>query len=190
MKTRPQASFECLATDPGFCLGLILTTQLGESAAVYERIPGMRCQRSDSNHGHTFLTQTYGSWLENNTGSQQNYVCPIPSTQDLPLSDIATILIDVYDGNNDSTAVDPLKAVRIRLCSYSMSFSAGEIIDCDSELGISDGNPPSATFSGGQRLVIDSFDLQFDRGDNVYLYVRLPALDLSASRISSIYITN
>jgi len=160
----------------GLCFGICLAADTQESAAVYERVPGMRCFRHGE-HSYTYLAQTYGSWLENNSWSKASYSCPIPSTEDLPLADVATVEVDVYDGNND-----PDVYVQVKSCTYVAATGA---VQCDG-YGQTD---ETSTFANRKRLSL-TFDPEFDDGDTFYLRVALPALDVSASKISSIYISD
>jgi len=156
----------------GLFFGASFAFDITESGAIYERIAGIRCVRQDE-HGYTYLSQSYGSWLENNSNVAQFYACPMLSTSDLPLDNVVTVEVDVYDGSTSDS-------VLVRACSYiaQSGFMACEPLD---ETGVAG--------TGADRLEPPLATL-FDTGDTFYVRAKLPALGVSVSRISSIYVSN
>ncbi len=175
------ASIATIGFGCGLAAGLLLALSPGRAAAAYEYVPGMVCQPSDPSSAHTYLTQAYGSWIENSHATNSaTFVCPVPDYTDLPATTISAIYVSVYDGSAS-------KSVSVRACAWD---GAGEqTASCGVSISTGDASTGHASLSPSLYSFEDSAYI-FDAGETGYVYVSLPDLDIYASRLNNIYVEN
>jgi len=163
----------------GLGAGLLLALSLPRAVAAYDHLSGMVCQPALPTSAHTYVTQAYGSWIENNHATNAaTFVCPLPDYTDLPATEISSINVNVYDGSVNAGVV-------ARACAWSGDD------DSTTSCGTSSSTGNAATGPFTLSLDLDfSGNYVFDSGETAYAYVALPDLDISVSRLNSIYVEN
>ena len=150
-----------------------------QAADFYERVTGTVCQPkypTNYNHGYP-VDSNVGAEAQNlDSSSNAHWICPVPDKTDIPIEDITTIKLLVYDGNNDGTTT--VYQVWAKACAFTPSGGA----TCSSSTSKTMG-------TGYQPLTLSGTQLNpLDADKTPYLYVSLPASDSGVnSGIAGLY---